>query len=190
MNKEKMLEIANLLEKVEPESFHMGSWFGQRVDLEDYENMDNVNEEMIEDYGLHDQDFVNQVRGYKSVIVDDNVKDGNLKIACGTTACIAGWVVVNEYYKNPEVDITPSGYDYHGSAREILGLTSYEASQIFYCDWGSLWYKHAEDYGLCFDVESPETWFSVHPKHAADLLRRVATGEISFRNAYDDDEDL
>lgn len=190
MNKEKMLELADLLEKIEPESFHMSTWFGEITTFEAYENSQWIDEDIVETYNLQDKNLINSISSYYRVLDDTNdPEDKRIKIACGTTACIAGWTIVNEYYTNSANRIEPEYGAYETKAMEILGLSAFEAAQLFYCDWGSLWYRYADEYGLSFDTEQPETWGDVHPKHAADILRRLANEEIKFRTKYDDDEE-
>ena len=181
MNKEKMLELADLLEKIEPDSFHMSTWFGEITTFENYENSHWIDEDIVETYNLQDKNLVNSISSYYRVLDDtNNPEDKRIKIACGTTACIAGWTIVNEYYTNSANKIEPIFGSYEESAREILGLSPSESSQLFYCDWGSIWYKHADEYGLSFDTEQPETWGDVHPKHAADMLYRILNGEVEL----------
>lgn len=133
--------------------------------------------------------------------------------SCGTTACLAGWAVYlfsrdvgnqSDIPLTVQVPFTPvdythdwesehkwGSYRYDFFATIWLGLTHEQSSKLFYCDEGSLWDIHSDDYEITRDCELcghnsgieneyPVYVKRIHPKHAADLLRRLALGEISF----------
>lgn len=178
MNKEKMLQIANLLEKAEPEQFHMGAWFGELMpacEVSYYDIIsDLIGEEDLIPNGI---DF--------SDLPDVNVFDKTgdvLSLSCNTTACIAGWAIANEFFNGntQPFDLLSTNNAFADTlGAEILGLNSDQASRLFFCNLSSVWYEHYEEYGFDFDPAMTETW-KIHPKHAADVLRRIANDEISL----------
>lgn len=182
MKTEKILEIASILEKIEPKSFHMSSWFAKLVPaVEAYDSEISVifdDDELVPQYIPHYTSNINN-------IIDTNSSLGNtLALTCGTTACIAGWVIANEYFqgnKEPFISYSERSYDVVGIASELLGITSEQACRLFFCNTDSVWWDYSQDYdyGYRYDPEVPETW-DVHPKIAADMLRRIANGEIEL----------
>lgn len=181
MNKQAMLEIADLLDKVEPNKFHMSSWLGTLIradehynylDWEEFVNPDEMVPEHLTYHGM----FLNEV-----VVSDKDYVD----LTCNTTACIAGWVVANEIYKNnPQAkylsSLGGSGFmNIEQFAKDILGLTSGEATRLFMCDEFSIWAYVYEEYGFTYEHDFTETW-NIHPKHAADVIRRIALGELEL----------
>lgn len=178
MNKEKILEVADLIEKSAPEQFHMSSWFGVLKPARDHDDF-----EEWQDIGLDirpNQMIPEPISRYSfstSLFVET---EETVKLQCNTTACIAGWAIANEFFNKNEDPINKFS-SHNGFAEEIgaeiLGLNRYESSRLFFCDENSVWVEYAQDYDYNFDVDIPESW-NIHPKHAADLLRRIANGEI------------
>lgn len=186
MNKEKMLQLANVIENSNKDSFHMGSWFGLIGSTERYiKNHGYLTEEevfeMIDDYNLDTDRFIVASLEPIQVISKSNIENGIMELSCGTSCCIAGWAIINEYYntKNPDL-LKASVLNTQNIAADILGLDVNQACQLFYCDYGSIWDRYAEEYQLSFDYDASETW-QFHPKIAADIIRRLALGEIRFR---------
>jgi hypothetical protein len=197
MNKEAMLEIADVIEKAKPENFSMGSFFGERVTLSELYNYDSdgTYDDLLE-RGYQEDDFLNTTK--RSFALEDLnqiiEEDGAIKISCNSTACIAGWVVVNQWLKNDN-----SFYDreYIESrsvsqvvtiAAEILGLTIEEAYNLFYCQYGSVWDVLKHKYDFNFDNDIPETW-NLDNKKVAHVLRRIANGEIELTDEWIESND-
>lgn len=91
---------------------------------------------------------------------------------CGTTACIAGWV--NAWADND----SPS--DTYGAGKE-LGITPEEGYRLFYGYNGSVWSRHAREYGWRLDRSGRVSdWSDITAIQAADVLRRIANGDITL----------
>jgi hypothetical protein len=173
MNVENMLALSYFLDRLDPENFDLSTWASS---------------------------------GNNTLSIGDFVSSKVTDNSCGTSACIAGWAVylyaldVRKQLELPDIEYydedgkIDTEYDLHNKnnlisfkyqsfAERWLGLNYSEASSIFYCDEDSLWDIHSKDYDLdrIEHIEgSPIDISSIHPKHAADLLRRLALGEISF----------
>lgn len=189
MNKQMLLEVADLIENAPPEQFHMGSWFGELIPAKDYEEYEEIADLLEPD------DYIPEPISFKYVINRsvDSADCSKLTLACNTTACIAGWTIVNDWFKSQDAEYKEvienmSSMSVIARAADLLELTNDEASQLFFCEWGSIWTKYQDEYDLEFNPEHCPTW-NIHPKHAADILRRLANGEIKFRKPYDDDDE-
>ena len=145
-----------------------------------------INTQLVDGYDLWDYDHIHPfVDGYSLN-----------KLECGTTACIAGWTNIymfkNEQDYNDileEHKVMPNVIGHSAIeeiATEYLGLTEAEASWIFYTNENSVWMQHKEEYGF---RNMPVTWISsginVNNKQAADVLRRIANGEIIYKPEFD-----
>lgn len=182
MNTEKILELASLLEKVEPTTFHMSSWFAELVpadEVGDEEVLHFFNEdELVPRY------FTAGSVDMNKIIDIGNSADNTLALSCGTTACIAGWAIANEYFngnKKPYEDYSEWASGIITIASDILGITVSQGERLFFCNTESIWIEHEDDYdyGSRFNEDVPETW-NIHPKIAADMLRRIASGEVQL----------
>ena len=190
MNKEKLLELAEIIENAKPESFHMGAWFGKKIEAQDSDRWDELSDsEMFR----HDDEIVTvveQLHLAKLVPLDSD----KLKISCQTTACIAGWAIANEYFKAKD-PVMKNQFESMGlgqmdaKAREILDLTVYEASRLFYCDEGSIWDQVRDDYkfGNSLHTDYQELW-DIPNKEAAIVLRKIANGEYVLDNEYEEED--
>lgn len=180
-----MLQVANILENTEPEKFHMGAWFGVLTPAIESEYYEDLSEYLSEDDLIPDNiAFVN----LNDNVVFNKVED-TLSLSCNTTACIAGWAIANEYFngnREPFNRLSTSRYSAESIGAELFELTSQQSSKLFFCDTNSVWYKHADEYKFEFDPDLTETW-KIHPKHAADVLRRIVSGEIDL-NEEDEEE--
>jgi len=158
MNVDNMMKLADFLDNIDSDRFNIADWVSE---IEAYD--DGV------EYRFGD-------------ILDQNI--------CQTAGCIAGWalalrnggqlVVVDEdsydFYNNPNAMLLA---DVKTDAGEWLGLNFEEADQLFIPNAYSIWHEYASDYGL--ERDSGMNFYSnIHPKYAADMLRRIATGEVSF----------
>ena len=176
MNIEKMNQLADFLENLESDRFHISYWVSEKY-------VDNNNE----------------ISHYEGEIIDiDN---------CGTAGCIAGWAlalekngkvaVVEDHYDEEEYwkEFCPVCEDYHRNfcprgystihieniekvAAGILGLTQKESRMLFIPDKHSIWHRYAHDYGVEQDSEISVYYSNIKSKHAADMLRRIVSGEI------------
>ncbi|MEY3376414.1 MAG: hypothetical protein RL463_724 [Bacteroidota bacterium] len=191
MNREKLLEVANAIENAPPEQFHLGSWFGQLVEAQDSDNWEDLDSmgycaDDIVGMGIANPQVANLVE------LDNSLNRVNL--TCNTTACIAGWTVANQYFMN---STTLSKEEIEGMstsnieslARLILDLNGREAYRLFFYNDDSIWREVESDYGYGhFDDSYPETW-NIHAKHAADVLRRIANGDLKLDDSNDTEEE-
>lgn len=201
MNKERMLQLANRIENASPENFHMGAWFGRVLEEE-------------ETYDLQEEFPINADQIYaEASLADtlDEICDANLeKLNCGTTACLAGWAVLDAYFSQSTDKIVEprtkwNGYYYAEApladdlgelnsiinsgwmrnwAKDYLGLAEAEAQDLFYCTDRSVWDRVKLEYGLNFNSTLNATW-SIHPKVVADVLRRIVNGEIVLNRIHE-----
>lgn len=181
MNREALLEIADLIEKSKPSNFHMGSWFGKMTPMEEIEDNDPELFWDLEEHFNFD-DVVNigfsysEWGGMKNLI-DPVFQEG---LACNTTACIAGWTVFNDCIKNNHTNLP---YSIEARAADILDLSNHEAARLFFCGESSIWNEISHQYEFDYDRDRPETW-SFPPVMVASVLRRIANGDLCL-----DDED-
>lgn len=178
MNTQKMLELADVLDKVEPKKFHMSSWFGKLIPAVEHDAYYELEEWFEED------DLIPTHLSQKEVPAEEIISANNdvVSLTCGTTACLAGWAIANEFYlgnKSHYENYMNHDSDAQYEACKILGLSDEQAKRLFYCGYESIWEAVSDDYDLSFDTENPETW-NIHPKHAADVLRRIVSGELSL----------
>lgn len=170
MNKERMLRVADLIENAPKEQFHMGSWFGAY-------NLNKITADEADDWSSY-WDSVGYGEDTLKEVLSSCLPN---ELSCGTTACIAGWALVD--MKNNNIDFSYSRYAEVLGA-EYLGLSRQEAKALFYCNKDSVWYDVATQYGFEFDPDFPETW-NINPKHAVDVLRRIANGDIDLSKFHD-----
>lgn len=179
MNTDRILQVADLIENAPREQFHMGSWFGvyhmkyatENSELKDLWEPDNEAWNLMKDQNVFD-------------VVGSNIIDSTVEtmLKCNTTACIAGWALVGAYNSGFKYSVDaaiPVAYN----AQVYLGLTDEEAQQLFYCEDNSVWAKVADEYGFEFDCHEVNEW-NINPKHVADVLRRIAYGQISLSRGW------
>lgn len=196
MNKEAMLEIADVIEKAKPENFSMGSFFGETVTISElYQyDTDGTYDDLLE-RGYREDDFINKSKT-SFVLEDFNkiIEDNSIKISCNTTACIAGWVVINQWLKDDnsfydrEYIETRSVSQVYTIATEILDIDYDQAAKLFYCEQNSVWEVLKHKYDFNFDTDIPETW-NLDNKKVADVLRRIANGEIELTDEWIENND-
>lgn len=160
MNIENMTKLADFLENLSEERFNIAEW----VSGYEYTYDDGL------EYYYHN-------------ILDINV--------CNTAGCIAGWAVclmndgcvsiTNDEYS--DTLITRKNHlrisDVSIQAAEWLGLDWFEAQYLFVPGSRSVWHRYADDYNLEHGEELV-FYSNIHPKHAADMLRRIANNEIEL----------
>ena len=194
MNREAILEVAQLIENADQSNFHMGSWFGRNYNFEEFDEYRQ--EELSDSFGPGD--VVNQHIYYRSMKMSE-VADPVFQntLSCNTTACIAGWTVFNQWLKNDKKDFSNEYYETSSSveysAKSMLGLNSREAARLFFCEYGSIWDEVAHQYEFDYDRDVPETW-NIPNVMAAHVLRRIANGELILDDEYnyieEDDEEM
>lgn len=116
MNKQRMLELADVIEQQPRKKFWMAAWFSRVVKgqghVEVNPDWDDENDELLPE-GKGERVFARQ-----------------LPHTCDTAGCIAGWAVA----LHPNAGLKQLGHYYfveeHG--RAILGLTPVEGSCLFF----------------------------------------------------------
>jgi len=175
MNKERMLLLADVLDRVKPMQFNMGDWFSVYIGDDDLEEEDIY----YEDTDVFRTNDVMQMNGYD----------------CKAAACIAGWAVVlkNDFaVDNPNTFCVtrPNSDNWNDrlnsnelpvmkEAQEYLGLTVEQSVSLFLNEDGySLWQHYGKELG----VDDPDyvTLDKITPKMAATALRNLAWGDWSF----------
>jgi len=182
MNTAIINRLADLIESAPPERFNLTGWYSRVV----------YDEKL--DGGL---DYI-YYAGYELIDMSD----------CGTAACVAGWAVAMMHgsltsNSNGKFYTLDSICHQRGNmptlAADILGLSPYEADRLFYFGGDSIWHELAKDsdeWGItflgntsyehrfcdpdgcnCCDERSIDER-SVSNKTAAEVLRRIAKGEI------------
>lgn len=195
MDKIAMLEVADMIEKARPESFSMGSFFGNRVTVEELDSEYEEDIDSLQENGYELTDFVNRTdQGFQLEDLNKIIEDNTIKISCNSTACIAGWVVINQWLKSDNSMIDKEYIESQGvtsvitMACNILDISYSEAAKLFYCDTNSVWQVLANEYGFYFNTEIPETW-NLDNKKVADVLRRIVNGEIELTDEWLEDND-
>jgi hypothetical protein len=155
MNRENMTKLALFLEDLPSERFDIGFWVSDVVEQIESEHLDLNN--------------------------------------CGTAGCIAGWALAlknngvlnivdcwvdDDALDDNEVRIE----DVRKAASNWLGINIATADRLFYTDSHSYWSQYADDYQL--EVNNGGYVEEVHPKHAADMLYRILSGEIEEEKDY------
>lgn len=192
MNKEKILEIANIIENAKPETFSMSAWFGHKVRAEDSQSWNEIQDIFDEDVLV-----VEYIEGTINLAEIVKMEQDTLKINCKTTACIAGWTMANEFFNltAKEKEERKSFYEamefsnMESDARTILGLTMREAKRLFYCGDESIWYEVREnyEYNKTYDPDYQETW-DIGNKEAADVLRKIVNNTYSLWDYAEEEE--
>lgn len=162
-----MTELANFMENLESDRFNMGYW----VSFFDYDEYEKNN-----------------------IYQENEVLDIN---ECNTAGCIAGWAVALE--NNGVLDMTTTTDDLDDyyqvdniktEARMLLGLSESQADRLFLFGFESLWYDYRKDYDLTEHYDTQNLYHTdesmpyaiseeeIKPKHVADMLRRIISGEI------------
>ena len=175
MNKERMLMLADVLDKVKPMQFNMGDWFSVYVGDEDYAEEDIY----YEDSDVFRTNTVMQMNGYN----------------CDAAACIAGWAVVlkNDFAVNNPNTLCVNSSSRNSwderlaagelpvmqEAKEYLELTVDQSIGLFLNEDGySVWQYYAGDLGI-----KDTRYISLNditPKMAAMALRNLANEKWKF----------
>ena len=175
MNKERMLMLADILDKVKPMQFNMGDWFSVYVGDED----DTEEDIYYEDSGAFRTNNVMEMNGYD----------------CNAAACIAGWAVVlkndfalnnpntlcvNHYGRNNWDERLASGeLPVMQEAKEYLELTIDQSIGLFLNEDGlSVWQRYGEELG--FKEPDYISLNDITPKMAATALRNLANEKWEF----------
>jgi hypothetical protein len=172
MNKENMIKLAELIESLPEKKFNMTYWTSE-----------------IQGF-THDGNVTHYANNQKIDYYD-----------CTTAGCIAGWAIALKNNLRAEIVEANSVIriaEIKAIACDFLGLTKQEGDNLFLMESSSIWFDHAfKD----FDIFHEENGTGIDPdsitnKMAAEVLRKVISGEVSLENPdlferynEDDDED-
>ena len=118
---------------------------------------------------------------------------------CTTAGCIAGWAIALKHDLRAEImeaNSVSNVAEIKETACDFLGLTKEEGDNLFLMESRSIWFDHAfKD----FDIFHQDNGSGIDPdaitnKMAAEVLRKVISGEVSLENPdiyerYDEDDD-
>lgn len=91
---------------------------------------------------------------------------------CATVGCVAGWV--GAVLEHPE-------YIAMETAGEFLELSEHEQYRLFFADAKSIWTDLAGEYGWELDdYGCIRYWERITADQAAEVLRRIAGGDVSL----------
>lgn len=168
MNKERLFELAEVIENAPPDQFHMGSWFGHL----------SIDEDTAESYWNSSCKVRGNLGG--SFLNGPYLKE----LTCGTTACIAGWAYALKHNFDPSTYTEDAVEEI---ARDYLDLTREQVNALFYANIGSVWHRYQDEYTYevvtydeeyDYEAETDPDYWNVTNKDAADILKRIARGEI------------
>jgi Ni,Fe-hydrogenase I large subunit len=158
MNTENMMKLAHYLELVEIDNFNMQHWYGIKDSTED-------------DYFtqcLDFKDFIHQRQHF-----------------CNTTACIAGYASLLAYEEASDEmkeEINKrliKMVEAQKFAEEWLDLDPEQSYRLFFADKNTVWSEYADDFSIKLDYQgSVMEWSDIHPKDAAEMLRRILSGKV------------
>lgn len=90
---------------------------------------------------------------------------------CGTIGCVGGWTAAWAELDGPNVWTAISNE---------LGIDAAQGDRLFFRWYESVWYPLAEEYGWTTDAEGIEPRSQITAAQAADVLRRIANGEVKL----------
>lgn len=165
MNKERMLQLADYIEKLPEHKFEMQYWISQKIQKENSYG---------EDYWKID---------YAPTMNSDLTKGLLEPLDCGTACCIAGWATAIESNFKP-IAIIQDGKTIEDRAREWLDL-SYEQSQnLFLINIDTVWSFYTEKCNLGVN-EHEDCIDDITNKDAALVIRDIANGVIDIDKKFD-----
>lgn len=152
MNKERMLELAELLKNIPEKKFTMERWLN---------HPDNSKDQ----YG-------NYIESSDSFLYEP--------LNCGTTGCIAGWAVMLENEFKP-VSLLKDGLNIQERASAWLGLTEDESSNLFFTGTDAIWSILVIDYGLDLDYDPYEHSFgSMTNKQVSEAISFIVDNDLEL----------
>ncbi len=97
---------------------------------------------------------------------------------CGSTACVCGWV---NFLTTEEDDLVYLDYGNEERACELLGITKSQGTSLFFPNAGSVWVSVAEEFGWqIYGNGGVDNWSEITGQQAAEVLRRIANGELNL----------
>lgn len=164
MNKERMLQLADFIEKLPEHKFEMQYWISQKVKKENY---------LGEEYWKID---------YAPTMGNSLVKDLLEPLNCGTACCIAGWATAIENNFKP-IAIMQNGQSIENRALEWLDLTEKQGQNLFLINIDTVWAYYIEK--CQFYINEDEDCFTdISNKDAALVIRDIANGVIDIDKKF------
>ena len=165
MNKERMLQLADFIEKLPEHKFEMQYWISQKVKKENY---------LGEEYWKID---------YAPTIGNRFVKDLLEPLDCGTACCIAGWATAIENNFKP-IAIMQDEKSIETRGKEWLDLSYEQAQNLFLINIDTVWSYYIEK--CSFYINEDEDCFTdISNKDAALVIRDVANGVIDIDKKFE-----
>lgn len=171
MRKDRMLALAQMLEMIPEEKFHM-QYFFSTIDEEGSPHPSDGSHFIKDPY---DCNTAACIAGWTQLLIDiesqTNTHDATLQYLYGRS----------DYY-----DLSSNVKEY---AQRYLDIGPDLGTVLFYAGHGSIWHSMAEELGLGierdarnlgdeddYDVE----WESIKPRHAAKVLRMIVNNQIPW----------
>jgi hypothetical protein len=162
MNETKMLELADFMENLESDRFHMGHW----MSYIDYDENNVPLYEMNSTLDIHDCNTAGCIAGWVLALQNNGIVDVD-----------TGYNFDDDYQDNIKIN-----------AASALQLSEKEADRLFLFGSDSVWFEHREDYGFTQhynegNLDGLERPYAISEeeitaKHVADMLRRIVKGEV------------
>jgi hypothetical protein len=158
MNVDNMIKLAELIESLPEKKFNMTYWSSE-----------------IQGF-THDGNVTYYANNQKIDYYD-----------CTTAGCIAGWAIALKNNLRADLMVANSADNVAGIkeiACNFLGLTKEEGDNLFLMESSSIWFDHAF---VDFDIFHEENGTGIDPdsitnKMAAEVLRKIISGEVSLEN--------
>ena len=161
MNKERMLQLADFIEKLPEHKFEMNYWISQKVKKENY---------LGEEYWKTDYAPLN------------NSKSLVEPLSCGTACCIAGWAAAIENNFKP-IAIMQDDKSIETRGREWLDLSIEQAQNLFLMNIDTVWTYYIEQCN--FYINEDEDCFSdITNKDAALVIRDIVNGVTDIDKVF------
>jgi hypothetical protein len=162
MNKERMLQLADFIEKLPEHKFEMQYWISQKIQKENY---------LGDEYWKTDY-----------APLGDSIRLIE-PLDCGTACCIAGWATAIENNFKP-IAIMQDGKSIETRGREWLDLSIEQANNLFLINIDTVWTYYIEKCN--FSLSEDEDCISdITNKDAALVIRDVANGVINIDKKID-----
>ena len=165
MNKERMLQLADFIEKLPEHKFEMQYWISQKVKKENY---------LGEEYWKLD---------YAPTLNTDLSQSLLEPLDCGTACCIAGWATAIESNFKP-IAIIQDGKSIEERAAAWLDLNYEEERNLFMLSIDTVWTQYIQK--CDFDLNEDEDCFTgITNKDAALVIRDVANEVVDIDKNFD-----
>ena len=158
MNKERMLQLAEYIESLPEHKFDMTYWISSKVKVEN-------------DNGTYwERDRFPSIYGLDTDLFEP--------LDCGTACCIAGWATAMENNFKP-IAMRVDGKTIEQRAQEWLGLTEYQAKNLFLLGIDTVWTHYVDILNYNFD-EYEEQFEDITNKDAAFVIREIVNGNVDI----------